>query len=508
MPSADLGRSAAARWTVLAVDQGTSTTKALLVDQKGAILARAAVPVGQQHPQPGWEEQDAEEIWASVKTAIARCMRGHDPSRVAALGLSTQRESTLLWERATSRPVGPLLSWQDGRAGPLCARLRADGEGERVQALSGLPLDPMFSASKACWLLDTYDPDRRRSRAGELCLGTVDSWLLWRLGGEHLIEVGNAARTQLLNLADRTWDPWLLETFQIPAAVLPQVVASTGPFLAARGLQPLPDTVPVASVLGDSHAALFAHAGWQPRRVKATYGTGSSVMGLAGSADISAAGLARTIAWETDGPAYALEGNIRSSGATLSWLAGLLGTQPGALAAAAAADSGGVYLVPAFTGLGAPWWDETAAALLTGFTFGTRAEHLARAALESIAFQVEDVIAAVERAVGPIQTVLADGGPTGNPALMQLQADISGRQVSRALDRDLSALGAAHLAGLGAGLWSMHDLDILDRPYESYQFAEPPADRAARQAGWHHAVACARGHPAGQHSGPGKGERK
>jgi glycerol kinase len=507
MPSAEVARTAAGPWTVLAVDQGTSTTKALLVDEKGAIVARAAVPVGRQHPQPGWEEQDAEEIWVSVQAAVARCLRGHDPSRVAALGLSTQRESTLVWERATGRPVGPLLSWQDGRAGPLCARLRAGGEGERVQALSGLPLDPMFSASKASWLLDTHDPDRRRSRAGELCLGTVDSWLLWRLGGEHLIEVGNAARTQLLNLDHRTWDPWLLEVFGIPAAVLPRVVASTGPFPAARGLAPWPETVPVAGVLGDSHAALFAHAGWRPRQVKATYGTGSSVMGLAG-ADASAAGLARTIAWETDRPAYALEGNIRSSGATLTWLAELLGIQPGALADAAAADSGGVYLVPAFTGLGAPWWDERASALLTGFTFGTRAGHLARAALESIAFQVEDVIAATERAAGPICTVLADGGPTGNPALMQLQADISGRQVSRALDRDLSALGAAHLAGLGAGLWSADDLDTLDRAYESYQPAEPPGGRAARQAGWHRAVARARSHPPGQHSGPGRQDQK
>jgi glycerol kinase len=497
MPSADPARPAAGPWTVLAVDQGTSATKALLTDHKGAIVARAAVPVGQQHPQPGWAEQDAEEIWASVQAAVARCLRGHDPSRVAALGLSTQRESTLLWERATGQPAGPLLGWQDGRGGSLCARLRADGDGERMQALSGLPLDPMFSASKASWLLDTHDPDRRRSRAGELCLGTVDSWLLWRLSGEHVIEVGNAARTQLLNLARRTWDPWLLEAFGIPAAALPRVVASTGPFPAARGLAPLPETVPVTGVLGDSHAALFAHAGWRPGQVKATYGTGSSVMGLTGRADASAAGLARTIAWETGSPAYALEGNIRSSGATLSWLAELLGTAPEALAATAAADSGGVYLVPAFTGLGAPWWDDTAAALLTGFTFGTRAGHLARAALESIAFQVEDVIAAVERAAGPIRTVLADGGPTGNPALMQLQADISGRQVSRALDRDLSALGAAHLAGLGAGLWSEHDLDTLDRPYESYQPAEPPGGRAARQAGWHRAVACARGRPLG-----------
>jgi glycerol kinase len=486
-PDADAARC------VLAVDQGTSATKALLVDQAGAVRATASVPIAQSHPRPGWAEQDAEEIWTSVREAVAGCLRGQEPGRVLAVGLSTQRESTLLWERATGHPLAPLLGWQDSRGAQFCDRIRAAGDGERVREVSGLPLDPMFSASKATWLLDAHDPDRRRSRAGELCLGTVDSWLLWRLTGEHVIEAGNAARTQLLDLTRRTWDPWLLDLFGVPAETLPRVVASTGPFPAARGLDPLPATVTVTGVLGDSHAALFAHAGWRAGQVKATYGTGSSVMGLTDRVDLASPGLARTLAWETNKPSFALEGNIRSSGATLVWLADLLGTTPAALAATAADSSDGVLLVPAFTGLGAPWWDDRAAALLTGFTFGTRAEHLARAALESIAFQVEDVVAEVEREVGWVGTVLADGGATDNPVLMQLQADTSGRDVERAKARDLSALGAAHMAGLGAGLWSMSELDALSRVRESYHPKSGSDQRTQRRAQWHDAVARARG---------------
>jgi glycerol kinase len=477
---------------ILAIDQGTSATKAVLVSSSGAIVSRGAAPLGQTHPRPGWAEQDADDIWASAQASVAVCLQGHDPGNVVAVGLSTQRESMLLWERATCRPVGPMLGWQDGRGAPLCSALRDQGHGERVRALSGLPLDPMFSASKATWLLDAYDPDRARSRRGELCLGTVDSWLLARLGGGHLIEAGNASRTQLLDLGTRQWDPWLLGLFNVPIEALPEVVGSMGPFTTARGLDPLPSSVQVLGVLGDSHAALFAHAGWRPGHVKATYGTGSSVMGLTDKASVGSAGLCRTIAWETDEPHLALEGNIRSSGATLTWLAQLLGTAPAELADQAAASSDGVHLVPAFTGLGAPWWDESAVAVMDGMSFGTRREHLARAALESIAFQVEDVVAEVEREVGPVATVLADGGPTGNSDLMQLQADTSARIVARALARDLSALGAAHLAGLGAGVWSWSDLDALAREREFFTPAEHAESRQQRMAGWHRALARSR----------------
>ena len=353
----------------------------------------------------------------------------------------------------------------------------------------------MFSASKASALLDAHDPDRSRSRAGELCLGTVDSWLLWRIGGEHLVEAGNASRTQLLDLASRTWDPWLLELFDVPVEALPRVVASTGPFVACRDLAPLGPDVRVTGVLGDSHAALFAHAGWRPGQVKVTYGTGSSVMGVTHGPTAPGTGVARTIAWELDEPAYALEGNIRSSGATLTWLAALFGSTPAEVAAAAGPSSGGVVLVPAFTGLGAPWWDDQVRATLTGLSAGTRLEHLARAGLEAIAFQIEDVVAAAEQAGGPVATILADGGPTTNATLMQLQADTSGRAVAASQVAELSALGAAHLAGLGAGLWSLADLEGLPRPRTAYSPTSTTAERDERRGAWHAAVSAALGRP-------------
>ena len=481
---------------VLAVDQGTSATKALLVDRTGHVRAQASVPVGQTFPRPGWAEQDALEIWRSVQDAVRLALApldAADVDRVAAVGLSTQRESMLLWDRATGEPVGPLLGWQDTRGAALCARLRDEGHADRVRDLTGLPLDAMFSASKASALLDTYDPDRTRSRSGALCLGTVDSWLLWRIGGEHLVEAGNASRTQLLDLSSRTWDPWLLDLFDVPAEALPRVVASTGPFVTCRDLAPLRPDVRVTGVLGDSHAALFAHAGWRPGQVKVTYGTGSSVMAVTHrpSSASPGTGVARTIAWELDEPAYAVEGNIRSSGATLTWLATLFGSTPAEIAAAAGPSSAGVVLVPAFTGLGAPWWDDQVRATLTGLSAGTRLEHLARAGLEAIAFQIEDVVAAAEETGAPIATILADGGPTTNATLMQLQADTSGRDVAASRVAELSALGAAHVAGLGAGLWSLADLEALPRPRTGYSPASTDAERAGRRRSWHAAVAAA-----------------
>ncbi|WP_155059504.1 FGGY family carbohydrate kinase [Streptomyces blattellae] len=508
--AADTGAAGGRRGPlILAVDQGTSASKAVLTDPESTVLASAGAPLAAAYPRPGWVEQSAEEIWRSVTAAVRDCLAGHDPAAVAAVGLSTQRESVLLWDRVTGEPVGPLLGWQDRRTADVCARLLADGAGPGVRAATGLPLDPMFSALKAKWLLDTYDPDRTRARRGELCLGTVDSWLLWRLGGgaEHVIEVGNAARTQLLDIRRRDWDEALLALFGVPRAALPRVAASTGPFPSVRGVPPLVDGTPVGAVLGDSHAALLGHGVLAPGRVKATYGTGSSVMGLVASPEAPGAGdaLCLTIAWDdstiawdgsgTDGgvPAYALEGNIRSSGATLRWLAGLVGRTEAELATAAAPDSGGVHLVPAFGGLAAPWWDNDATGLISGLTLGTGTPELARAALESIAFQVEDVVAAVDRAGDRVAVVLADGGPSGNPVLMRLQADLSGRTVERPRTGGLSALGAARLAARSAGLVGRERLAALPRDAEVYPPTLPEPERLRRLADWHDAVARSRG---------------
>jgi len=485
MTSADL---------ILAIDQGTSSTKALLVDKTGRIIAANGVALDCEYPRPGWVEQSPDAIVAGVRDAVAGVMADVEPGRIAAVGLSNQRESLVLWETSSGRPVGPLISWQDQRAAATCQVLLDQGVGDLVRQRSGLPLDPMFSATKARWLLDEYDPDRRRSQDGELRLGTVDSWLLAQFADEHLIEVGNASRTQLMAVADAQWDDDLLALFEIPRMVLGRIVPSSGPFPSIRGLPPLLDGTPIRAVLGDSHAALFAHAGWTPGTVKATYGTGSSVMSLCPAPTLVGGGLCLTVAWDTgNGPELAVEGNIRSSGATLSWLARLVGSTPGALAdMAATASSNGVHLVPGFSGLGAPWWDRSAVGLLTGLTFGSELPQLARAALESIAFQVEDVVDEIHRLVQPVTVLLADGGAAANDRLMQLQADTGGRSVQRAEQTDLSPLGAAHLAGLGAGIWDRAGLVALPRPRTRFAPVEPPPTGAQRRTAWHAAVARAR----------------
>ncbi|MFD0476174.1 FGGY family carbohydrate kinase [Nonomuraea thailandensis] len=412
-----------------------------------------------------------------------RLRRSGRGPRVAGIGISNQRESLVLWERRTGEPLGPLLSWQDQRTAGRCHELA--GSAELVRSVSGMPLDPMFSALKARWLLDTYDPDR--SRAGDLCLGTVDSWLLSRFGGEHLIEVGNASRTQLLDVETARWDPRLLELFGVPAEVLPQVVPSCGPFPAARDLPPLADGVPVLAVMGDSHAAMFAHAGWRPGVVKATYGTGSSVMAIGGG---RSAGLCRSIAWDLgDGPVPAVEGNIRATGRTLTWLSELLGAPAETLLAEAEhTGPGGVHFVPAFGGLGAPWWDPDATPVITGLTLGTRRARLVAAALEAVAFQVEDVVSAVEETAGQVRVLVADGGLTRSTRLMRLQADLGGRVVARSAEHDLSALGTADAAGSAAKLWTPGQLERRPRPAEEFRPSAGDAERTARKAAWHQAV--------------------
>ncbi|GAA0259192.1 FGGY family carbohydrate kinase [Cryptosporangium japonicum] len=467
---------------ILAIDQGTSATKALLVDGAGTVVAAASAPLGASHPRPGWVEQDALEVWESVRSAVGS-FAPDVVRRVVAVGLSTQRESLVLWDRATGKPLGPLLGWQDRRTAGTCAELAATGVGPMVERISGLPLDPMFSALKAQWLLDEYDRDRRRAAAGELCLGTIDSWLLFRLTGTHVTEISNASRTQLLDVRRGAWDTRLLELFGVPEAVLGPVTPSDGPFPAIRGFDPLPDGVPVRAVLGDSHAALYAHEGWRPGVVKATYGTGSSVMAVASGE--ATHGLCLTVAWQVGGaaPTLALEGNIRSSGRTLTWLADLFRVSPTELLESAGPSSDGVSLVPAFGGLGAPWWDADAVATVSGLTLGTGREALARAAIESVAFQVEDVVAVVEAAGTPVDTLLADGGLSRSAAVMQAQADLSGRTVRRGDEADLSALGVARLAAAGAGLGPWRSGATAD-----FTPATTGAERTAARAAWRAAL--------------------
>ena len=484
---------------VVAVDQGTSSTKAVVMDAAGRIVSSATAPVGQRHPQPGWVEQDAAELMSSVRSAVGDAL-AHVNGRVATIGLSTQRESAVAWDRRTGEPLGPVLGWQDRRTGSAATGLTSRGAGDEVRRISGLPIDPMFSALKFGWLLDEVDPDRRRSAAGDIALGTVDGWLSWCLTGEHRIETGNASRTQLLNLGTGDWSTELLELFGIPRAALPDIVPSDAVSGPVSGVPGVVDGVRIGGVLGDSHAALYGHGARMPGDVKVTYGTGSSVMGLLpGDAVGSAGGLVRTIAWRIgDRTALAFEGNILSTGATLVWLAELLGTTPSALAALAAGTppAHGIDLVPAFAGLGAPWWDESARAVVVGFDLGTRAPQLARAAMESIVLQVEDVLAAADDVAGiRVDRILADGGPSSNDWLMQLQADLSARDVIPSSSAALSAVGVAHLAGATAGMWDDRPAEASAGDIRSFSSALDPAAASARRARWRAAVELARTPP-------------
>lgn len=442
------------RRCIVSVDQGTSSTKAIVIDEEGQLRARAHHPISQSHPEPGHVEQDATEIASSVMSVlddVAAQIAGD--LHAVAVGISSQRESAVMWERSTGQPLGPMLGWQDRRTSAAADRLRQAGEAAEVRRRSGLPLDPMFSALKIAWLLDSVDIDRRRSAAGEIAVGTVDSWLVSCLTGEHRIEAGNASRTQLMNIADTDWDEHLLALFGVPSAALPVIARSdkpTAPILNGR----LAGT-PIFGVLGDSHAALYAHGARTPGDIKATYGTGSSIMGLVDDVAGLDEGVVATIAWQTDTTSYAGEGNILSTGATLVWLASILDIDiDGLMELAESADqSQPLDLVPAFAGLGAPWWDDAAVATLAGFDLGAARSDLALAAADSVVLQVEDVIAVFDESGQRASRILVDGGPTSNDWLMQRQADLSQRAVVRRAETGLSALGAAHLAGAAAGLF-------------------------------------------------------
>lgn len=479
---------------VLAIDQGTSATKCILVDENGRIVAKASAPLREHYPQPGWVEQDAEEIWSSISSAVAQCLAQRQASSIAAVGLSTQRESALIWRKGDAQPLSPLLSWQDRRTVPLCDRLAADGAKALVRARSGLPLDPMFSALKIRWLLDQIDADRRASRNGELRAGTVDAWLMARLSGADTIEVGNASRTQLLDVHTAGWNEQLLGLFRIPHAILPRIVPSRARHCDASKLHPALKGVPVHAVMADSHAALFAHGVYVPGDVKATMGTGASVMGLIQDAAQMSEGLCLTVAWDAgQGPQHAFEGNIRAAGSALRWAADLFGLDAEAAAAEASkADASGVCLVPGFNGLGAPYWDAHAIGLISGLTLATNRAQILAAALDAIAHQIADVVNVVDAGVSDVRQLLVDGGPSRNATLRDLLSSYIGRPVVHCTDPELSALGVAHMAGLGADLWDMNALSELFRAQEITPVTHSIETAGAARQAWAQAVARAR----------------
>ncbi len=506
---------------ILAIDQGTTNTKALVVDAAGRVLARGSQPTAISYPQPGWVEQDAEEIWRGTLAAIEQCLAGLDRPDLAAIAISNQRETALVWERATGRPLGPCVVWQCHRSAAFCNRLKAAGLGPLLHARTGLQIDPMFSASKIRWLLDHIPDGRARAENGELCAGNIDAWLLWNLTGGrvHATDVTNASRTQLMSLTDVAWSADALAIFDIPAALLPEIRPSSFIFGETMPVGGLPGGIPVASLIGDSHASLYGLGGFRPGSIKATYGTGSSLMTPTDGPVWSRHGLSTTVAWGTSPPippllpgegghgasspsqgggkgiVYALEGNIYATGAAVQWVGELLGLADAGPAveqlARTVEDTAGVYFVPALAGLGAPHWCESARGLIAGLTRGARAGHLARAALEAIAYQVRDVFDVMQVEAGAaLRTLLADGGASRSDLLMQFQADMLGCPVLRSASPDISPLGAAFLAGLAVGLWADEaEIAALVPPQDRFEPQMPADRRAALYAGWREAVA-------------------
>ncbi len=475
---------------ILAVDQGTTSTKAHVVTAEGVVVASSSAPVGRAFPRPGWVEQDGRELWQSVEDAVAQL----PDMPLDCIATTSQRESVMFWERSTGRPLTPVVGWQCTRGAALCAELVAGGADSLVRGLSGLPLDPMFSASKLRWLLDA-DPDLRAAADdGAACAGTIDSWLVWNLSGGavHVTDAGNASRTLLLDLHRLDWSEELLQLFEIPRACLPAVISSGGPLgeSAGRGDDRRLPALPIAAVTADSHAALYGLGCVRPGTAKATYGTGSSVMAAAGHEPSGAhGGLASTVAWLAGRPTYALEGNVFSSGATVEWvskLLGLAGPDEVEKLANRVANTGGVRVVPAFSGLGAPWWRPEERGRIVGLTFASGRGELALAAVESIAYQVADVVGAVERNLErPLEELHVDGGGSRNDRLLQLQADLTGCPVVRSEAIDAAAVGAALIAAAAMG-WR----DDAPTPAAGVRF-EPRVDPSRRHElleRWHAAV--------------------
>lgn len=446
---------------VLAIDQGTTNTKALLVDANGAVHHQASVPNSVSYPQPGWAEQSAVALVQGVLQVIGEVVgKNGGAAEIAALAISNQRESIVIWDAATGEPIGPCIIWQCRRSAPACETLRAAGHAQRIEEKTGLALDPLFPAAKLAWLLDNTPDGRARAERGELRAGTVDSWLLWTLSGGqiHATDHSNASRTQLFNTETLQWDPELASLFDVPIGLLPEVRSSNALFgQVAAGVSALPAGIPIHAMIGDSHAALFGHGVREPGTVKATFGTGTSLMALTAQRVLSSHGLSSTIAWSQGGTvAYALEGNISVSGQAASFMSQLLGVEDAAALSELALsvdDCNGVAFVPALVGMGAPYWRADARGLITGLSLGTSRAHLARAALEAIAFQVADVFSAMEHDIGAkLSQLRSDGGASRNGFLMQWQADMIGAPVASAAAPEVSALGAAALAFSALGL--------------------------------------------------------
>ena len=486
---------------LLALDEGTTSARAILFDRYGGIVAMANQAIRQIYPQPGWVEQDPMDIYAAQVAALTECVAksGIHPDEIAAVGITNQRETALLWERATGTPVSPAIVWQCRRTADRCTALYDEGYAEMIRAKTGLRPDAYFSATKWEWIFREHPDLLRRAQKGELAAGTVDTWLAWKLsdGRIHVTDRTNAARTMLYNLHTDTWDEELLRLFGIPHSVLPEV-RSSGEVYGEIAILGTP--VPLAGIAGDQQSALFGHRCFAPGDAKNTYGTGCFLLMHTGQTAVdSGCGLLTTVAaGEAGRPMeYALEGSVFVGGAVIQWLRDEMRLIDHAAqseeVAKSVSDTGGVYIVPAFTGLGAPYWDPHARGTITGLTRGSGRAHIVRAALESIAYQTEDVLAAMRTdAAYPLSALRVDGGASANDFLMQLQSDLSGVPVLRPRITEATAWGAACLAGLGVGFYRMRDEIPENRIAARFAPQIDDGERARRIHGWQRAIAATR----------------
>ncbi len=489
---------------MIALDQGTTSSRAILFDKQGTAVAMAQKELTQHYPRPGWVEHDPDEIW-STQTSVASeviARSGIAPGEIAALGITNQRETTLVWDRHTGKPVYRAIVWQDRRTAAFCNKLVEEGHTEVIREKTGLLPDAYFSATKIRWILENVEGAREKAERGDLCFGTVDTWLIWKFtrGKHHLTDVTNASRTMLYNIHTMQWDPGLLQLFDIPASMLPGVKPTSGMFGETSG-DSMGYRLPVTGVAGDQQAALFGQLCLEPGSAKNTYGTGCFVVMNTGTkAVVSHNNLLTTVAWQLEGKVtYALEGSIFTAGSLVQWLRdelGLIASAPESESMARSVpDNGGVYMVPALTGLGAPHWDPYARGTLFGLTRGTNRAHIVRAALESIAYQVYDVISAMtEDADRNISELRADGGASANDWLMQFQSDLLRIPVIRPAVMETTALGAAYFAGLAAGVWnSTRELSSSWTEERVFQPERKEDEVATGINYWNKALARARG---------------
>jgi glycerol kinase len=487
---------------ILAIDQGTTGSRAIVFDRRGRVVASAYEEFPQYFPKPGWVEHDPEEIWRSVHRTVQKALASVPGRSIAAVGITNQRETTVIWDRRTGRPVAKAIVWQCRRTAGRCRELAArPGLSRLIRKKTGLPIDAYFSATKAEWILDRGGL-RERAERGRLAFGTTDSWVLWNLtgGASHATDPTNASRTMLFNIRRLDWDPDLLRLFGVPAALLPRVLPSSGEFGRTVRLGRLPAGIPVMGIAGDQQAALFGQAGFRPGAIKNTYGTGAFILLNTGREPVeSRHGLITTVACGPGGrAAYALEGSVFVAGAAIQWLRDQLGlvatAAESAEAASAVADNAGVYFVPAFVGLGAPYWDAEARGAIVGLTRGAGRSHIIRAAVEAMAYSTRDVLDTMRKESGlRVRELRVDGGASANDFLCRFQADILGVPVVRPKTVETTSLGAAYLAGLGAGIWdstaAIERLAVDERKFTP-AMSRGQADRL--YAGWQAAVRQAR----------------